>query len=221
MSIWYAMPSGDHVVARECGRQWQARGFKVAVMFDDDEPLATWADLCLHTHGRFPGYAKATNRLISECIARGATHAIGGNDDMFPRDACDPATLTSLWGQRFGNSTLGVMQPTGDMWGGMPWSAIVPVIGREYAERINNGRGVYWPEYFSLYSDTELHDVARKLGLYYTEPGVTIYHDHHTRRGSDQLPAVKREAQQREACGDRTLYERRVASAFPGHELRE
>lgn len=220
MSWWYAFPSGDHVVARQCGRVWQSLGFKVAVMLDDDEPHAAWADVCVHTGGRFPGYAKSTNRLIAECLKRGASHVIGGNDDMYPREGCDLKTLAACWHDRFGGSTLGVLQPTGDMYGGMAWSAIVPVIGREYAERINGGRGVYWPEYFSLFSDTELHDVARKLGLYHTEPGITIYHDHYTRNGSDQLPAAKREAQQRESSSDRVLYETRVATGFPGHDLK-
>jgi len=93
-------------------------------------------------------------------------------------------------------ATFGVMQPTGHRYGddamgrarwpdapayidricGSPW------IGREFARRVNQGRGPWWPEYFHMHVDEELFNVAKGLGVLWQRRDLIHYHDHWGRK---------------------------------------
>lgn len=123
-------------------------------------------------------------------------------------------------------ATFGVMQPTGDRWGdkqgayadrvcGSPW------IGREFALRINQGRGPLWPEYFHMYEDEELFEVASKCGVLWQRPDLIHLHRHWAReRGkSEDMPEfLKRANSQEEWRKAKTLFDQRKAAGFPGSE---
>lgn len=166
----------------------------------------------------YPGYARAMNQLIGLCLAAGADAVMCSNDDMIPRDGMSAAEVGRWWKDEFGESTFGVCQPAGDDYGNINGSAICPIVGAEYARRINQGRGAYWPEYHALYSDTELHDVAKRLGVYRTDHTRVVFHEHWTRGFGDTVPKEKRERQQSNANADKRLYVNRRIDSFPGHE---
>ena len=123
-------------------------------------------------------------------------------------------------------STFGVMQPTGDRWGdkqgayadrvcGSPW------IGREFALRINQGRGPLWHEYFHMYEDEELFEVAQTLGVLWQRPDLIHYHHHWARergRIEDMPEFLKRANSQEEWRKAKALFEQRKAMGFPGSE---
>lgn len=133
-------------------------------------------------------------------------------------------------------ATFGVMQPTGDRYGedarsreiygpdraaysdrvcGSPW------IGREFALRINQGRGPLWPEYFHMFEDQELFDVASNLGVLWQRRDLIHYHHHWARaRGrSEDMPEFLREVNsQKHWRESKAIYDRRKAAGFPGSE---
>lgn len=99
--------------------------------------------------------------------------------------------------------TFGVMQPTGDRWGeNEPWARATfpdapayidricgsPWIGREFARRMNQGRGPFWPEFYHMFSDECLQEVAKKLGVLWQRRDLTHHHDHPRRDGVARTP---------------------------------
>jgi hypothetical protein len=146
---------------------------------------------------------------------------------------------------RLYTETLGVMQPTGDRWGdnersrqrfgkdreayadrvcGSPW------IGREFAKRINQGCGPLWPEYFHMFEDEELFNVATKYGLLWQRRDLTHLHKHWGRGpiGNDNAMVnlethmpdfLKRANSAEEWYKAMKLHQRRQAEGYPGSEL--
>jgi hypothetical protein len=103
---------------------------------------------------------------------------------------------------------------------GSPW------IGREFARRMYQGRGPYWPEYTHMGVDEELQAVAMKYGVFWQRPDLTHFHQHwgRPREGetigqSDRMPAFLKQAN---SAGEWKRYKRifaeRKAMGFPGSE---
>ncbi len=133
-------------------------------------------------------------------------------------------------GSYIATATFGVMQPTGHRWGddassramwptapayidriaGSPW------IGREFARRINGGKGPLWPEYHHCWSDQELQELATTLGVFWQRRDLTHFHNHWMLEGKKE-PAHLVEAN-KTYQRDKPLFQRRQAAGFPGHE---
>ncbi len=119
-------------------------------------------------------------------------------------------------------STFGVMQPTGDPWSdhmgriieriaGSPW------IGREFAQRINQGEGPWWSEYFHSWADQEMQEVCQKLGCFWQRRDLTHFHDHCLR-----YPGGKWAPHLHHVSADynrmKPVFEARKKLGFPGSE---
>ncbi len=133
--------------------------------------------------------------------------------------------------------TFGVMQPTGDRWGEDPNAAnpkhrspyIDRVcgsawIGREFARRINQGKGPLWPEYFHMSVDRELQGVALKYGVLWQRPDLTHLHQHWGRPKPGEkmghainMPEFLRKANEGMTESER-LCDQRERDGFPGSE---
>lgn len=124
-------------------------------------------------------------------------------------------------------STFGVCQPTGDRFSegsidricGSPW------LGRSFCERINQGRGPFWPEYTHCFGDEELWNVATKLGILWQRRDLTHYHHHFTRvPGKDigQVTAPPPHLVEATSAAHwvkyKALFAKRKAAGFPGSE---
>lgn len=128
-------------------------------------------------------------------------------------------------------STFGVMQPTGDRYAngqidricGSAW------IGREFARRVNQGRGPLWPEYTHMFVDEELQEVAKKYGVLWQRPDLTQLHIQYCRESAaiDSGAVEGRHPEHISHDGytpehwvkyQRLFLERRMAG-FPGSEL--
>ncbi len=126
-------------------------------------------------------------------------------------------------------STFGVMQPTGDRFAGGSIDRIAGSawMGREWCLRINQGKGPLWPEYFHMFEDEELQNVATKLGVFWQRPDL-IHKHMHFQRESDAIdsPAVAKPvpphlvyANSKENWDKmKAIFDWRKANGFPGHE---
>ena len=100
--------------------------------------------------------------------------------------------------------TFGVMQATGDRWGeNEPWARAQfpdapayidricgsPWIGREFARRMNQGKGPFWREYFHMFADEELQCVAQRLGVLWQRRDLTHHHEHPRRSAGAHVDA--------------------------------
>ena len=99
--------------------------------------------------------------------------------------------------EHFGG-TWGVMQACGDDWADSAGRMILriagsPWIGRDFAERINGGRGPYWEQYAHCFLDNEIMEVAQKYGVFWQRPDLTHRHNHWM-RDKQPMPAFLAEA---------------------------
>lgn len=222
--VWYAIPSARPAAeVNKCLDLWSGMGYRVAVLRDRGaEPV----DADLLVTGEYPGYARAVNGLAAMVLRFDplCNFVVTGGDDMHPDPVASPEVIESECLQYFAKSTYGIMQPTGDRWMtdksgraasericGSPW------MGREFIERMNGGRGPFWPEYDHYYCDEELYEVSSKLLRLWQRPELTHYHNHWHRADNAQRPPhlVKAESNWDQS---KRLFEYRKAKRFPGHE---
>lgn len=235
MSTWYSMPSKrPRAEAQACIDRWRAQGYKVAVWRDTGDDRVTCEILKV---GQYPGYAQAQNRLIAQILLDPSADWIvcGGDDtDPDPNHTAEEIAL-QCWGhfrvehKCDAMETFGVMQPTGDRFanGSIDRIAGSPWIGREFALRVNGGRGPYWPEYWHMFVDEEIMEVAQLLGVFWQRPDLIHLHHHFMRKSdaidspavSKPIPAHLREANSPEHWRKyQTIFRTRKAAGFPGHE---
>jgi len=235
MSVWYCLPSaradGGTIAA------WRRAGYDVAVWRDIGAPEID-ADMIIR--GTYPGYALATNHLIHDVLRadRYCDWVVAGGDDVMPDPDHDPNDIASECTMHFG-STFGVMQPVGDSWGeDEPWAIRAypksrrryiericgsPWIGREFCERMYQGRGPFWPEFYHQFVDEHMQAVCEKLGVLWQRYDLTHYHAHALRVHETPVPPwvtlTQGQDHWREA---KAIFERLQAGGFAeAHDLLE
>lgn len=103
---------------------------------------------------------------------------------------------------------------------GSPW------IGRQFAERMYQGNGPYWPEYTHMGVDEELQAVAVKMGVLWQRPELIHYHDHWGRphgagkygNAADMPDFLFRANSTEEWYRYKRIFDERKRLGFPGHE---
>lgn len=229
-NVWLTIPSARPLEEVETLLdKWRERGYKIALWRDVGAGIPT-CDFAIEQP--YPGYAIACNTLIRKVMLEydDAEWFVATGDDTEPSapPAEEIAEQLHVW---FGG-TFGVCQPTGDRdfgdkdgpyidrVAGSPW------IGREFARRMYQGDGPYWPEYHHMFVDQELMDVSVKLGVFWQRPDLTHKHNHWGRPKEgermghvENMPAHLVSVNTPEHWKKyKTMYESRKAAGFPGHE---
>ncbi len=242
MSVWFVIPS-----IRPNGGTiplWRAQGYKVAVL-RQGEPIDV--EMQIPT-GEYLGWAPSVN-LLAKWVVEHDQHAewiVTGGDDYEPDMSKPPEWIAKecksyfrcvkrQWG-----GTFGVMQATGDRWGDTPQSRSMygdnrgayidriagsPWFGREWVQRAYGGNGPMCGEYFHMYGDEELLEVATKLGVYWPRRDLIQLHAHWGRKpGSapasrsdipDFLQQVNTPKHWQES---KKIFDTRKTAGWPGHE---
>jgi hypothetical protein len=222
MSVWLTIPSARPVPEAEaCLSKWRDQGYRLAIFRDAGAP-AVECDLLIRQP--YPGYAKAVNALVTAVleIDPSCEWTVAAGDDTSPDMNFRADEIAVQCTEHFGG-TFGVMQPTGDPWAdahgrmieriaGSPW------IGRDFAERINRGKGPYWESYQHCFLDNEMMDVAKKYGAFWQRPDL-IHRHNHWMRSKAQMPGFLAEANSSEHWQKYSrIYFERKAQGFPGSE---
>ncbi len=255
MSVWYLIPSKrPPEEAEPVLRQWQERGYEVLVQRDGGDASLFVPSITRPYQGYAEAVNFLVKYVLvqdEEC-----EWIVTGGDDMLPdphksaeeiAEECNDyfrssALCSSLRGEVPDYSggeldalaTFGVMQPVGDRWlvngpGTQPGSECVagsPWMGRSWCERINQGRGPLWPEYFHCGEDEELQAVAIKYGVFWQRPDLTHEHRHWGRpkegerlAPASRMPAFLQRANSREEWQKmKALLAERKANNWPGTE---
>jgi hypothetical protein len=249
MSVWLCIPSARPASEiKERLERWRDMGYKIALWRNGlhrNDVLGQESNkdgsFIMYSE-EYRGWGISINTLIDIVAKRDpqADWFVGGGDDTDP-DPTERADVIALQCvRRFGgirdeNNTFGVMQPTGDRWGAdEPWAKAMfpeapayidricgsPWIGREFARRVNQGKGPFWPEYRHMFADEEFQCVAQRLGVLWQRPDLIHMHHHPLREGVLQEPAVwQREIYSSEHWQtSKRLFESRKAAGFPGSE---
>lgn len=223
MSVWYVCPSArPRLEAEACIRTWLDFGCKIMILRQGEA-------LCLPGIMQYPvsfyaGWGVSNNHLIRTAmqVDKWAQWFVCGGDDYWPDNSTHATTAGWDCWEHFNSSTLGVMQPTGDRYGEgyIDNAAASPWIGREFAERAYNGHGPFRDEYHHFYADTELQQVAIRLGCFWQRPDIKQEHKHWSRFGNTK-PAFADELYSLYWNRDEALYKAREVTGFQGHELRK
>lgn len=250
MSVWLTIPSARPATAEldTLFRHWHSRGYKIALWRDPGSgDVPAYCDYARFE--TYTGYAAAVNGLIQEIMARDASAEwfIAAGDDVEPDLAHSAEQIAEQCNRHFAAFVkqpprvyaphlFGVMQPTGDRWGddeygrarwpdapayidricGSAW------IGREFARRMYGGNGPLWHEYFHMYVDEELQNVAKRTGVLWQRRDLVQLHRHWGRKEgatTADIPPHLLKANSAEAWAvAQRLFERRRDAGFPGHE---
>ena len=212
--VWYAIPSASPEKARETLPAWRERGYRVAVL-QNQERGEVPADRVLWSD-HYPGWAGSINRLIRELVPASAGLIVSGGDDMLPDPDRGAAELAAEFFERFPDG-FGVMQPCGDPFFGSENFCGSPWLGRGFCDAAYGGRGPLWAGYRHNWADVELHNVAGALGALWMRPEVTQAHEHFSRSGEPEPAWWSRNVAAADRRDVELLLARRYAG-FPGHE---
>jgi hypothetical protein len=171
-------------------RSWLKRGYGASIFRD------SLADNFIHVvkasgapvillSGEYPGYARAANSCTKEVfrLVPYARWAICTGDDTSCDPNWHPEHIALQLEAYFGDSTFGVMQPTGCKFADNSITQIAGSawIGREYCRRANGGEGPFYPPMTHMASDELLKFAAEQEGVYLMRPDLTHSHQHFTR----------------------------------------
>ena len=250
MSVWLTIPSARPAAEiEERLDKWRRMGYKIALWRNGrHRHESIKADYMQFTH-EYAGWGPSINELSRKVFAYDSEcdWVVGGGDDTDPDLSKQADEIADECSRNFGydfdnfgddfdqDPTFGLMQPTGDRWGeSEPWALAMfpdapayidricgsPWIGREFARRVNQGRGPFWPEYHHMFADEELQNVAQRLGVLWQRRDLIHFHDNPMRSGpiKDQVPWQQGIYSSEHWQASKTLFESRKAAGFPGSE---
>lgn len=219
--VWLTLPSANIGMAKKTFPVWRSKGYKIAAIVPDKFKIeySSLTDIMILESqiGEYQGWPKAVNHLSKLLINYDITIAAG--DDMYPDPNYEAYQLHLQFVRHFGG-TFGVMQPYGDKFGSMGCETCEQIcgsawLGKEFRQKINKGNGPLWEEYWHMWADTELYQVATKYNCLWIRGDLTQYHEHRLRKSHNFQPTIPtgntKKAQQ--------LYETRKKMNFPGTEF--
>lgn len=231
MEVWFALPVADVKMAINHFPAWKKMGYKIAILTDEytvsqHKIKPRTLDICglidfSHHVEKYEGWPKSANLLCS--LLPQADIVITGGADMTPDPKKDAQTIAQEFLDHFGPDLFGIMQPTGDRWMedtkgfaasericGSPW------IGKGVIQRLNQGNGPLWSEYYHFYADEEMKVVAETLGILWQRRDLTHFHDHWQRNHAVRPEYLTRAKMQWKH--DKNIFRKRQRAKFPGSE---
>lgn len=243
MSVWYAIPSArPWEEALPFIQEWRQRGYKIALMRQpspgEKTQLAELCDIYVIVD-KYIGWPLSVNHLAKSIVARDldCQWVVTGGDDYLP-DMNHLAFDIGAWcGQYFAarkhgaihahsrslHNTFGVMQPTGDRYGAgtkadIETAAASPWMGREWIMRSYQGNGPMHAGYLHFFADTELQEVALKLGVFWQNRHLIQEHRHWTREADRIMPPEHMVTPLSKYTSDESYFNLRKGEGFPGYE---
>jgi hypothetical protein len=219
--VWLALPSANIEMAQKTFPEWKSRGYRIAIICPDAlyNNYKFLVDIIIKEseNNGYSGWPKSVN-IISKKLSD-VDIIIAAGDDMYPDKNYDAKQLREQFINHF-NGTFGVMQPTGDKFGSLACPECEQIcgsawLGKEFRNNINKGNGPMWEEYWHMYADTELYQVAKKYNCLWIREDLNQYHEHRLRGKHNFRPTIH--------PGNtkiaKNIYDIRKLNNFPNTEL--
>jgi len=194
--VWLGLPSANIKMAKKTFPEWKSRGYKIAVicpdhLYDEYVPITDVAIKESKNFG-YSGWPKSVNIICKEL--QNVDIVIAAGDDMYP-DKNHTAEELRIQFINYFNGTFGVMQPTGDKFGSLACPECEQIcgsawLGKDFRNKINKGNGPMWEEYWHMYADTELYQVAKKHNCLWIREDLNQYHEHRLRKTHNFKPTI-------------------------------
>jgi hypothetical protein len=219
--VWLALPSANIEMAKKTFPVWRKKGYKIAAIVPDNcvSEYENIVDVLIteSSIGGYQGWAKSVNYLNKLLFDKDIIIAAG--DDMYPDPNYEAHELHIQFTRHFGG-TFGVMQPYGDKFGSMACETCEQIcgsawLGMEFRNKINKGKGPLWEEYWHMYADTELYQVALKHGNLWIRDDLSQYHAHRSREKQNFSPNIPTG----NTAKAKQIYDKRKILGFPESEL--
>jgi hypothetical protein len=219
VSVWYVTPScRPKEEALPCFEAWLDMGYRVMVIRQGPKlPSQAITQISTQTYMGLPSSVNLLSRWVLAWDPK-VDWIVHGGDDYWPDPKHRASWISDLcW--NLCNSSFCVMQPTGDRFGGgyIDKAAASAWMGREWCRRMYRGEGPMHQGYFHYFADTELQDLATKLGVFYQRRDIIQEHKHWTREAAAKMPRHL-EIPNQHLTRDETLYRLRRDSNFPNHQ---
>lgn len=217
MKVFVLMPTACAPHTDATVAKWKAKGYAMATFQDPGSRDVEGVDVVVRAP--YPGVWNACNALAQMALSLGADVCLFAGDDMDPDPNHTAQEIGAQYLERFPDG-YGVMQPCGDMQGvdasGRPAAARIcgsAWFGRRWVRESYGGRGPTPGEYFHLWGDEDLKEVAERLGVLWWRPDLMQFHRHYTWGWLPQQKYHERPSGRDEA--DRQLFLQRKAAGFP------
>lgn len=219
MKHFVCFPSASTEKGLPCAGMWGKKGYIPVVMHGQVQVGVIWKEAMLLSEPiPFPGYYRVINNIVGKAFGFGADLVTCIGDDMDP-PAQGADWVAKKYFKRFPNGE-GVMQGTGDTQGdmidGVHASARIcgsPTFGREWATGAYGGYSPFHEGYRSFYGDEDLWNVAKRRGLLWLNPEITILHRHWSWGHMKRQPY--HEKAQENWNADHMLFQERKSAGFP------
>ena len=219
--VWLGLPSANIKMAKKTFPEWRERGYNIATICPDPfyDEYVDMADIVIKESQvlGYAGWPKSVNILCKKLIDVDIIIAAG--DDMYPDKNHTAEELRQQFLTHFGG-TFGVMQPTGDKFGSLACPECEQIcgsawLGKEFRNKVNKGSGPMWHEYWHMYADTELYQVAKKYNCLWIREDLSQYHEHRLRGTHSFSPRIP----PRNTPRAKNIYFRRKENGFPDTDL--
>lgn len=219
--VWLALPSANIQIAKKTFPKWKEKGYNIAVICPDKfskDYLNITDKIVLESEiGGYKGWAKSVNYLSKKLEKYDILIAAG--DDMYPDPNYESHELRLQFIRHFGG-TFGVMQPYGDKFGSLACPSCEQIcgsawLGKDFRNKINKGNGPIWEEYWHMWADTELYQVALKHNCLWIREDISQYHEHRIRGKHNFRPTIP----SGETNKGQKLYFHRKKNNFPGTQI--
>lgn len=219
--VWLALPSANIGMAQKTFPEWKRRGYKIAIICPDNlyKQYIPLVDIIIKEseNNGYNGWPKSVNIISKKLLDMDIIIAAG--DDMYPDRNHDAKELREQFVKHF-DGTFGVMQPTGDKFGSLACPECEQIcgsawLGKDFRNKINKGNGPMWEEYWHMYADTELHQVAKKYNCLWIREDLNQYHEHRLRGKHNFRPTI----QVGNTKKAKDIYDTRKLNNFPNTEI--
>lgn len=218
LKVWYAIPTCNIIRVNGTFLKWKKQGYLTAALVNGlprEMASKVDADVIVYSE-KYPGWPESVN-ILSRYLGDAVDILVTGGDDIYPDPRHDAQEIASQFQARFGSSGFGVMQPTGEDWGGYNRKICAsPWFGKAWLNEGYGGKGPLWREYNHFFADEELRELAQMLGILWQRDDLSQFHDHWSRKGGPPKEGYQT-ALDKFWSKDETLFKMRKASKFPFH----
>jgi hypothetical protein len=210
--VWAIIPTANWIRGSAMLQRWWDKGYRTCAVIDKGTERPSFAHRIVELDP-YPGHPNAINAAWKILEPSSPDIVICGSDDIGPPEGFIAEQLAEQFHDRFGVSRFGIMFPTGDDMPEAKRGCTAQWFGSGWCKRAFNGSGPLWGGYRHFYNDSDVWEVAHRLGVAWDRSDLIQRHDHWSRQGTEKPLHMHKWAAT--WADDEREFKRREAQGFP------